>query len=61
MRLTYALMVAVLSTRLHPVLVTVGMASGFWVAWNLQAATTHRTGLFMVGSSWWGWLCSSAA
>ena len=48
--LTYALMVAVLSTRLHPVLVTVGMASGFWVAWNLQVATADGTGLFLVGS-----------
>ena len=48
--LTYALMVAVLSTRLNPVLVTVGMASGFWVAWNLQAATADGTGLFLVGS-----------
>jgi hypothetical protein len=49
--LTFALMVAVLSTRLHPVLVTVGMASGFWVAWNLQGATADGTGLFLVDSN----------
>lgn len=48
--LTYALVAAVLSTRLHPVLVTSGMASGFWIVWNVQAAMTDATGLFLVGS-----------
>lgn len=59
--LTYALMVAVLSTRLNPVLVTVGMASGFWVAWNCRRPRPTEPACSWSVPSWWGWLCSSAA
>lgn len=48
--LTSGLVTAVLSARLNPVLVTFGMAGGFWTAWTVQAVDTDETGLFLVGS-----------
>ncbi len=48
--LTYGLVAALMSPRWHPVLVTFGLAGGFWTAWTIQAATTDGTGLFLAGA-----------
>jgi len=48
--LTYLLVAVLMSWRMRPLLVTLGMAIGFSAAWTKHSATRDETGLFLVGT-----------
>lgn len=48
--LTYLLVAVLMSWKLRPLLVTLGMAIGFAVAWIAHAASRDQTGLLLSGT-----------
>ncbi|MCZ2857469.1 hypothetical protein [Blastococcus sp. VKM Ac-2987] len=48
--LTYLLVAVLMSWKLRPLLVTMGMAIGFAAVWSAHAAGRDQTGMFLFGT-----------